>query len=536
MAGSKVGVTAELVDKVSGPLAKVRDNFDRLGKSAGFKSVAQGVGLGIGVSAWGLLDKAMSSVVGFATDSVRAFADEEQSIAKLNASLSANVKGWDGNTDAIERVLTARMDLGFSDDEQRDSLALLTAATGDATKALEIQRTAMDLARLKGISLASASDALVRVEAGQFKALKGLGIELKKGATQTEALAAVQKVATGQADAYAETLSGKALNAQIKFNKAQEKFGKVIAPAVSDGLTLFSGAIDGVVVLSEKEAEAGVDFGQVIANVFTPSLTLGRQALDAAKEAVAELNYELDRERGRGAAAAIREVGDAADYTDDQLKDMTDAVKDAGDALVDRLWGPTERRGNMAGAKLDIAEAQNKLKEAEKDFAKDPKFAWTKKLKIKELKGKVGKAKGKLVELSTAAVLAGDAPAKTKLEDMLKRIEKSSDRADDEVNQLRRDINLLNSALGKGPVSSAIVGYHFGKAEGGPVSGGQSYIVGEKGPELFTPSTSGTITPNGGWGGGGATVVHTHINLDGRQIAEVVDKHQAYAMRTAPKL
>lgn len=36
-----------------------------------------------------------------------------------------------------------------------------------------------------------------------------------------------------------------------------------------------------------------------------------------------------------------------------------------------------------------------------------------------------------------------------------------------------------------------------GKADGGPVSGGTTYLVGERGPELFTPGTSGTIIPNG---------------------------------------
>ena len=39
------------------------------------------------------------------------------------------------------------------------------------------------------------------------------------------------------------------------------------------------------------------------------------------------------------------------------------------------------------------------------------------------------------------------------------------------------------------------------KAMGGPVTGGSSYLVGERGMELFTPSTSGTITPNSGLGG-----------------------------------
>lgn len=37
----------------------------------------------------------------------------------------------------------------------------------------------------------------------------------------------------------------------------------------------------------------------------------------------------------------------------------------------------------------------------------------------------------------------------------------------------------------------------FARADGGPVSAGQPYIVGERGPELFVPSQSGTVLPNG---------------------------------------
>ena len=34
------------------------------------------------------------------------------------------------------------------------------------------------------------------------------------------------------------------------------------------------------------------------------------------------------------------------------------------------------------------------------------------------------------------------------------------------------------------------------EAEGGQVSAGKSYLVGEKGAEIFTPSSSGVISPN----------------------------------------
>jgi hypothetical protein len=71
---------------------------------------------------------------------------------------------------------------------------------------------------------------------------------------------------------------------------------------------------------------------------------------------------------------------------------------------------------------------------------------------------------------------------------------------------------IAGSAVGK-----AISKYNPFKADGGPVSGGRSYIVGEKGPELFTPSASGSITPNhhmGDTGGGGQTI-NMSINVSG---------------------
>lgn len=44
------------------------------------------------------------------------------------------------------------------------------------------------------------------------------------------------------------------------------------------------------------------------------------------------------------------------------------------------------------------------------------------------------------------------------------------------------------------------------RASGGPVMAGSPYIVGEQGPELFMPQTSGSIIPNGSFGGGGVSI------------------------------
>ena len=53
-----------------------------------------------------------------------------------------------------------------------------------------------------------------------------------------------------------------------------------------------------------------------------------------------------------------------------------------------------------------------------------------------------------------------------------------------------------------------------GLANGGPASAGRSYLVGERGPEIFTPKSSGTVTPNNKIGGSGGVVNNINVNVD----------------------
>jgi phage-related minor tail protein len=50
-------------------------------------------------------------------------------------------------------------------------------------------------------------------------------------------------------------------------------------------------------------------------------------------------------------------------------------------------------------------------------------------------------------------------------------------------------------------VLGGLIGGSPGRATGGPVSPARPYIVGERGPELFVPTTSGSIVASGGAGG-----------------------------------
>ncbi len=58
--------------------------------------------------------------------------------------------------------------------------------------------------------------------------------------------------------------------------------------------------------------------------------------------------------------------------------------------------------------------------------------------------------------------------------------------------------------------------FTFGRADGGPVKGGNSYLVGERGPEMFSPGVSGMITPNHALGGG--TTVIVNVDASGSSV------------------
>ena len=82
-------------------------------------------------------------------------------------------------------------------------------------------------------------------------------------------------------------------------------------------------------------------------------------------------------------------------------------------------------------------------------------------------------------------------------------------------NTLRSLANILlkfgiNSLLGGLGGEGSIFGKLFGggRANGGSVMSSSSYLVGERGPELFTPGRSGSIAPNGSLGGGANVVVN----------------------------
>jgi len=80
----------------------------------------------------------------------------------------------------------------------------------------------------------------------------------------------------------------------------------------------------------------------------------------------------------------------------------------------------------------------------------------------------------------------------------------------------------LQVAFGLAQVAQIRAQTFSGRALGGPMVGGKGYLVGERGAEIFRPSTAGTMTPNSQIGGGAVTVNFSITANDTRGFDELI--------------
>jgi hypothetical protein len=81
---------------------------------------------------------------------------------------------------------------------------------------------------------------------------------------------------------------------------------------------------------------------------------------------------------------------------------------------------------------------------------------------------------------------------------------------------------LFTSQVTEPLIGSLLGSFGGARASGGPVSGGKSYLVGERGPEVFVPGSSGRIVPNGAGDGVQITNHFTVTSLDPKTAAQVL--------------
>jgi len=425
-------------------------------------------------------------------DGVKSAMEDEAAQVRLANALRNTVGATDEAVAAAEAYITKQtLATGISDDQLRPALERLTRSTKDIGEAQTLTNLAIDIAKAKNLDLETVANALAKANDGQVGALKKLGITLGDSANNVIEYNKVQKGLTKAIDESNFALanygpkSEEYLKASEKVRVAQEKVNFVTAA----GTDLFG--------------ELGREFSGAAAEAattFEGKMAILKVSLDEAKESV-------------GAAL---------------LPALTDLTTYIVENVVPQF------QGFIAGLTGDegTVDALGESADGAVKFGED----------VQKLIKTVIKLKDELIVLAavigTVFVVSKITAGVTATIALIATLVKA-------YNALKASAIIaavasafaLNPLLGVGVTALVAAVLSAANAlskqydveareNGGPVSMGKKYLVGEKGPELFVPNSNGSIVPNNRMGG---TTVN--INVTGavdpigvaRQIANILN-------------
>lgn len=229
--------------------------------------------LDIAVEATKLLAKGTKAVASAAKD-----AAAEEAIFN-DAMTNATGASADYNA-ALEDTINASMRLAFTDTETRKALASLTTATGDAAVSQELLAGAQDIARMAGVDLETATDAVAKAYAGSDAALTRMLPGLEKGATAQETIKNATDLAAGAADNYAASSQAMGEKVKIAFGEIAETVGAALGPALKD--------------LGAALKPLLVSFGKLAAEILPPLLKILDKLIGVAARVASAISKIVD--------------------------------------------------------------------------------------------------------------------------------------------------------------------------------------------------------------------------------------------------
>jgi hypothetical protein len=477
MAGNrtlKLSILAD-VDDLKKKLGTADDEVQGFGSKLGnFGKVAGAAFAAAGAAAAAYAGKLL-------IDGVKSAIEDEAAQLRLATSLRNVTGATDAQIKATEDyVLQTSLATGVTDDELRPSLQRLVTATNDVKEAQRLQAIALDVSAGSGKSLEAVTNAMAKAAEGNTGALAKLGVGLSsaelKTMTMEQVTAKLAETFGGQAATQADTFQGKMQRLSVAFNEGKETVGSFVLDAITP---LVTGLVNDVIPkISEFASTLGDELKPIMEDVSTFVTDF---LVPAFKNIWNFLNDFVIPALKTALVPIVKALFSAFSQVADTIKDNEEKLKPL-----------------YALFKLVAT------------FVRDvyaPVF------------GKV---------LSTALNVVGDV-----VSGLISGFATLVGLVNSVVNGIKNMIDLVKN----NPIVSGISGlisnvFGGGKASGGPVTAGTTYLVGEKGPELFTPNTRGAIVPNGAMSGSGTTInltVNGAIDPEGtaRTIIDVLNRSTA---------
>jgi hypothetical protein len=396
-------------------------------------------------------------------DGVKSAIEDEAAQAKLATTLQNVTGATTAQIKATEDYITkTSLANGITDDLLRPSLDRLVRSTKDVTEAQRLQQIALDVSAGTGKELSAVTEAIAKAYDGNFGALKKLGVPLDENILKTKdfdgAMLALSRTFDEQASIQADTFQGKMARLTVAFDEAKETVGAYVLDAITPLLSTFVNK--GIPAITSFANSLGEKLGPAFAQIFVfvrddllPVLItwwkfLYEEVIPAIISVVGPILLSIK--------SAFEKVSGSIKDNSTELQPFFDMMK--------KVW----------------------------EFAK--------KYLIPEFSGPFVMALNGIATL-VATLITG-------FSQLVGFMSKAFIQAQNIVNLIKNNQDIFSGQAG---LLGFALGKITGKANGGPVMSGSSYIVGERGPELFTPNASGMITPNNRLGGSGSTVINLNV-------------------------
>lgn len=455
MAGNrtlKLSILADVDDlkkKLGTADSEVQGFGDKLGK---FGKVAGAAFAAAGAAAVAYAGK-------LAIDGVKSAIEDEAAQLRLATALKNVTGATDAQVAATEDYITkTTLATGVTDDELRPSLQRLVTATNDVKEAQRLQAIALDVSAGSGKSLEAVTNAMAKAAEGNTGALVKLGIGLSAAELKTMSMeqvtAQLADTFGGQAAVQADTFQGKMQRLQVAFDEGKETVGAFILDAITP---LVSGLVNNVIPkISEFASSLGDELKPIMEDVstfVTDTLVPAFKTMwDFLNEYIIPTLKTILVPVVKALFSAFNSVATTIKDNEEKLRPLLTLFKAVATFSRDVL-------APVLGTVLSTA-----------------------------LKAVGGILSGLISGFSTLVGLINGV-----------------------VSGIKSMIDLVrNNPLVEG-ISGIISGvFGGGRASGGPVTAGTTYLVGEKGPELFKPSSSGSIIPNNAMSSG--TTINLTVN------------------------
>lgn len=399
----------------------------------------------------------------FGIDAVKNAAADEAAQRTLATTIQNTTDATQKQISAVESwITTTSLAKGVTDDVIRPAFARLTRSTKDVEESQKLLNLALDISSATGKPLEAISNSLGKAYDGNTAALGRLGLGIDQTIIKSGDFDAVYTALRGTFKGFAEqeanTFEGKLRRLQIAFDEGKETIGSFIIDAITPLVTLIVEQV--VPIINELSTTIGEKLSPVFANLSTFFTEVLVPAFKVWWSFITEIVIPgivgFFTPVLEGVSEAFSKVAKTITDNRKTLQPLFDLIvtfyKFAATYLAPFL-------GEVLGAAFKV---------------------------LGEIISGVISLFARLVKLITDAVNAVKALASA----------------------------LANSVVGKfvGNIASGLGSvFGGGRANGGSVSAGTSYLVGERGAELFTPQSNGSIIPNGSMGGN----VTYNINVSG---------------------